>query len=226
MIRRSLPSLLLAIFLITTASGQDAEKNLVSGPQDGAALPGPCEVFNINNGDYKKRFHCLVCEYGTAPVVMIFTKEPRAGEDGVFNDLIRRLDAAMEQNQESRLHAFAVVLSSDFRTSATEEPGKEDDKVDREKLKKDAEIRDELLKRLDDRASSMKSVVLACTVAEGPKSYNLNPKAEVTVVFYEKLKVIKNFASPAGKMTQEDVDAIIDRVEKTLKESKKRPAKK
>lgn len=225
MFRRILPTLLLVIGLIAAATGQDTDKNLKSGPQDGAALPGPCEVFNIN-GEYKDRFHCLVCEYGSAPVVMVFTKEPRPGEDGVFSALIRRLEAAVEQNQESRLRAFAVVLSTDFRSSATEEAGKEQEKIDREKILAETETRKKLIERLQDRASGMKSVILACTVADGPKTYGLDPRAEVTVVFYQKLKVVKNYAYPAGKMTQEDVDAIIENVEKTLKESKKRPAKK
>ena len=221
MIRRTGPALLLTLFLISAATGQDEDKKFMSGPQKGEDLPGPCEVFNINGTEYKGRFHCLVCEYGFDPVVMIFTTEPKAGEDAVLTSLVRRLDASIEQNQEARLHAFMVVLSPQFRSSAIDSKAQE-----RADIIKETDARNELLKRLENRATAMKSVILGVTGAEGPKIYKLNPKAELTVVFYKQLKVVENYTYQPGKMTQDDVDSIIDKVEKTLKAAKKRPEKK
>jgi hypothetical protein len=213
-----LASLLPATCLIAAAAAPD--EKLVSGPQKGTNLPGPCEVFNINGTAYKGRFHCPVLEHGFDPGVIIFTSEKGADHAAVKN-LVRRLDTFIEGDQESRLHAFMVILSPDFRSSATADGAK-----GREEIIKEAKTRDALLERLKDRAARMKSMILGCTAAEGPKTYKLNPKAEVTIVFYQQLKVIENYAYPPDKMTQDDADAIFTKIQTTLAEAKKRPAKK
>src|SRR2546426_1022374 len=51
-----------------------AEAKLKSGPQQGQALPGPFHFLNVN-GAHAGNPHCLVCEYGLEPVVMVFTRE-------------------------------------------------------------------------------------------------------------------------------------------------------
>jgi hypothetical protein len=221
MIRRILLSLLLAIGVVSAVTGQVADKKLVSGPQKGTYLPGPCEVFNINGTKHKDRFHCLVCDYSFDPVVMVFARESKGADNVALDSLMRRLDASLEQNADSNLRAFTVILSPDFRSSATGEGAQDRQKIIDETLK-----RDQLLERLRNRASKLKSLILACTVAEGPKSYNLDPGAEVTVVFYKELKVLENYSYAPAKMTEEDVDMIIDKVEKTLKDAMKRPTNK
>ena len=80
----------------------------------------------------------------------------------------------------------------------------------------EAVARDALAKRLEERAEKLKNVVVAYFPSEGPKGYNINPKAEVTVLFYVKHKVLANFAFAEGKMTPDDVSKIIKTVNDAL----------
>jgi len=57
--------------------------------------------------------------------------------------------------------------------------------------------------------------VVAYLPADGPKDYHINSKAEVTVLFYIKHKVLANFAFAEGKMTEGDVERIIKTVDDT-----------
>ena len=75
------------------------------------------------------------------------------------------------------------------------------------------------------RADKLKSVIVACTTLEGPSKYNINSTAEATLIFYKKLKVLDNQAFAEGEMTQPRVDVMMDAVEKTLLDTKKRPTK-
>jgi len=199
----------------------DKEEKFISGPQVDSPLPGPCEVFNINGPIGMGRYHCLVCEYSADPVVMIFAREPAEGKDGPLNSLIQKLEEAIPKNDKSQLHAFVVFLSPGARSSATEKKIEDTDK-----LVEEAAAREALHARLKARAKDLKSVVIACTIPEGPKKYNINPRADVTVVFYKKLKVLDNYAFTEGKMSDDDAAMIVDKVEKTLRDAKKKPAKK
>ena len=60
--------------------------------------------------------------------------------------------------------------------------------------------------------------------AEGPKGYKLSPDAEVTILFFNNLKVLSNQAFPEGKMTNEDVDRFMQNIDKTISGWKAKPA--
>lgn len=206
------------LLLLPETHGQDAEDKLVSGPQPGKILPGPFDVYNFNGPKGKGRFHCLVCEYAHDPVVMIFAREPEEGKDAVLNELLGKLDLAIEKHKDSYLRSFIVFLSPDAR-DATTEPKIED----AAKLVAEAETRDKLHARLQQRADALKKVVVACTVAAGPEKYKIDPKADITVVLYRKLKVLDNFAFKKDAMTPKDVETILGTVERRLKEYKEEP---
>lgn len=227
---------LLALCLVLSASAQDTEKKqekgdksdpdekFISGPQVGAFLPGPCEVFNIN-GQSKGRPHCLVCEYGADPVVAIFATEPAEGKDGPLSVLLQKLDEAIPRQDEFKLRGFIVFVSPAARPNPVVKKDDDGDKLSDE-LAEQAAAREALHKRLTARADKLKSVVVACAVPDLVKAYKLHPKAETTVLFYRKLKVIENYAFQADMMTDEDAARIVEKIEKTLRDSKKRPMKK
>jgi hypothetical protein len=197
-----------------------AQEQIQSGIKVGDVLPGPFDAFNINGKKAKGRQHCLVCDYGLNPVVMVFAREPADGKDGPLMSLLSKLDMAVSRHaEENSLGSFVVFLSPDGHNSANT-TGEEDPK----KIVDEAIARDALTKRLEVRADKLKDVVVAYYPAEGPKGYNINPKAEVTVLFYKKHKVLANFAFAEGKMTTEDVDKIIQTVDEFF--AKTTPAKK
>src|ERR1700730_12981751 len=127
----SLVSLLLGGVLLTA---QDAG----SGPKEGAFLPKPFGCYNFNVG-HKGKFHCLVCDYGLNPVVLVFAREPEKDKDTALNALLKRLDDATNEFKKQQVKAAVVFLSADAQSSATN-PAESDPK----KLVEEAKNRDAL----------------------------------------------------------------------------------
>jgi hypothetical protein len=199
---------------------QEDGERLQSGPKVGGVLPGPFDAFNINGRIAAGRQHCLVCDYGLHPVVMVFAREPAEGKDGSLTSLLAKLDDAVRRHADDQaLGGCAIFLSPDGQNSATNAA-----EHDPKKIADEALARDALAKRLEERAEKLNNVVVAYLPAQGPKEYHLNPKAEVTVLFYIKHKVLANVAFSDGKMQASDVDGIIKLVDDAL--AKKKPAKK
>lgn len=211
----------LAVFLCAGwLAAQDEGEKFRSGVKVGDVLPGPFDAVNINGKKGKGRQHCLVCEFGLHPVVMVLAREPAEGKDGPLTSLLAKLDEAVSRHAEDHyLASCGIFLSPDAHNSANNTAEEDTKKIADETIARDA-----LTKRLEERADKLKNVVLAYFPAAGPKDYNINPKAEVTVLFYYKHKVLANFAYPEGKMTDEDVERIVKTVDDTL--AKKKPAKK
>jgi hypothetical protein len=217
--------LIAASLLVTSlAAVVAAQQPLRSGPQAGAVLPGPFDVFNINGKIAPGRNHCLVCEFALEPVVMVFTREPIVRKTGgaakeiALQELIQKLDAVADKYDAGEwLKGTVIFLSPYARSSVSEGPI-----TDVDKLLEEARDRDALVARLKPRGDGIKHVILAAHPEAGPKGYQLNPKAEVTVVFYQRLKVIANWAFEDGKLSSADVDAIMKKVQSTL--GPKRPS--
>jgi hypothetical protein len=188
-----------------------------SGPKEGAFLPKPFSCYNFN-GAHKGKFHCLVCDYALHPVVLVFARESEEEKDkDTLNALMKRLDDAVNDFKKDQLKAAVVFLSADAQSSATN-PAETDPK----KLVEEAKSREALYVRLADRAAAVKGVDVAVFPAPGPKEYALDPKAEVSVVFYHKLRVVATRAFAPGKLSEEEVAKILAKVKETLEPVKKK----
>ncbi len=177
-------------------------------------VPGPFECFNIN-GKAKGRPHCLVCKFGLAPVVLIFTKEPAEGKDGPLNDLLEQLDklATLPDFAERDFSIGVVFLSPDAKDSTNNA-----DEVKTEELLKEALGREKLVKRLEERAKPFKKeddkdrVIIGYYPLEGPKKYNLDPKAEQTIIFYDRMKIVDQWSFEPGQLEEANVQTILKRL--------------
>lgn len=85
----------------------------------------------------------------------------------------------------------------------------------------EAEQRKKLVENLSKRAEKLKHVVISCYPEEGPKGYDLNPKAEITVLFYERMKVIANYSYGPGAMEGKHVEEMVKRIREELPLRKK-----
>ncbi len=202
--------------LVGVVIAQEGAAPLQSGLKVGEVLPGPFDAFNLNGSKGKGRQHCIVCEFGLNPVVMVFAKEPADGKDGPLMALLAKLDDAVSRHAAKDGLASAVIFLSPDAHNSANNAGEQDPK----KLVDEALARDALAKRLEARADKLKNVIVAFFPEEGPKDYRLNPKAEVTVFFYEKHKLLANFAFGEGQMTGADVDRIIKTVDAILAKKK------
>jgi hypothetical protein len=176
--------------LIGSSFPGHAGEGLRSGPQPGETIPGPFHFFNAT-GAHANKPHCLVCEFGLRPVVAVFARDiPEAGAAQPLITLLQKLDEAVGRYQQRRLRSFAVFLTSDATNPDTTR---------------------EVARKLEDVAKSaeLKNVVLAVGGPDGPDGYHLSKDAAVTVVVYEKHKVVGNFSFAKGKMSDQDVNAVL-----------------
>lgn len=222
-------------------SAQEAVK---SGLQPGEMLPGGFHAFNINgeygiqrnaNGDLTQagRYHCLVCEYGLAPVALVFARDKDAEPNENLVLLLKKLEEAVTKDPDSALRSFAVMLSPHGRSSITAATLGDDAKVDDfAKLTEQPEELDKLQQKLVDRAveraklqarleklvkdAGLKKVIVTYYPEEGPKGYNISDKAEVTILLYNRHQVVANFACAPGQLTAQEVDRILQAVNTKL----------
>ena len=184
-----------SLMLLATCAICWADSSIKSGPQPGESIPGPFHFQNIN-GKHAGNPHCLVCEYGLRPVVLVFSREvPTANNPQPLTSLLKGLDAAVGRNVMARLRSFTVFLSADYTSN---------------------DSRPALISTLDGLATSLdlKNTVLAAGPAAGPDKYHVNAEAGITVILYKEQKVAANFSYAPGKMAEADVKSILAAVEK------------
>ena len=175
---------LLAAPLVALVAGLAAAAELKSGPQPGEKIPGPFSPLNINGDDAGEK-RCLVCKNGTNPVVMIFA---RTADDATTQKLIKDVDAVTAKNAGCEMGSFVVFCTDDDTTE--------------KKLKALAE------------KEKYKKIILSVDNPAGPKNYDLNKDADVTVVLYDKHVVKASHAFKKGELKDGDIEKIVADVAK------------
>jgi hypothetical protein len=172
-----------------------ADEGLKSGPQPGESIPGPFHFLNINGG-HAGNPHCLVCEYGLKPTVVVFAREGSEGNKALAI-LLQKLDEAVGKHKNARLCSFAAFLSEAFTKEET---------------------RKDLVSRLEKAAADLelKQLILTVDGPTGPEGYKVNKGAEITVLLYQDHRVIANLAFPKDKFGEKDVGVILDEVNKLV----------
>lgn len=179
----------LALVAMLVAAGLVAQagESIKSGPQVGENAR-PKPFFPLNlNGPTPDEKQCLVCRNGNNPVAMIFARE--TSEPLV--QLISKLDAETVKNADKKMGSFAIFCNDSESLPA--------------KLK--AVAKDQKLK----------SFVLAIDNPTGPEPYKIAKDADVTVVLYNKSKVVANYTFKKGELKAGDVDRIVAEVSKIVK---------
>jgi hypothetical protein len=138
------------------------------------------------NGEQAGKKNCLYCANGNAPVAMIFARECTPA----LKTLIKKIDAATVKNDGCKMGSFVVFCS-------------------------DADGLEKKLKDLADEAK-LKKTILSIDNPAGPKGYNVNKDADVTVVLYVDRTVKANRAFKKGELKEKDVDTILADLSKIL----------
>jgi hypothetical protein len=79
----------------------------------------------------------------------------------------------------------------------------------------DAEGLDKKLKELADK-EKLKNTILSIDNPSGPEPYKVAKDADVTVVLYDKRKVLHNYAFKKGELKDKDVDKILEDLTKSF----------
>jgi hypothetical protein len=206
---------LIALTLITIASGNLEDQALKSGPQTDETLPGSFQPLNIN-GPFAGRHHCLVTEFRLNPVVAVFVRAQPEGVDAEVRKLLEALEkAAQNKHSDSGLETFVVFLTPQARSSATDDAKGNADQA--KALVDETVQREKLVNNLKECSSAFKRLVVTCSPVESiAQQYRLADRAEVTVVIYARHRVYFNFAFAEGQLNQDGVDRVLNGVETML----------
>jgi hypothetical protein len=198
-------ALLALVVLTVSADDPPAGKDNEATPQekgDATNLPGAFHPYNVT-GSHKGHFHCLVSEHGLEPMVAIFHKDVDFGEP--LANLLKKLDAAIEKNPNTRLSAFVVFLPADLPDIA----GSKDENESNNDKNDDGRL--ELEKKVERAAADMKlnHVVLCLDNKADVEKYKLREDDLVTIVLCNKLKVVERFALPRDEFTDAAIEKIM-----------------
>jgi len=130
--------------------------------------------------------NCLYCENGDKPVAMVFAREVTPAVE----TLIKKIDQATVKNKSADMGSFVVFLS--------EEEGL-----------------DKKLKNLAEKDRIQKTV-LGIDNPAGPKGYEVNKDADVTVVLYVNRTAKVNYAFKKGQLNDKAIDRIVGDVSKIV----------
>lgn len=135
-----------------------------SGPQVGQSVGAfhPFNVFNAESTDLCGKENCIVCQYGSKPVALVFarnTSKPVA-------ELVKKLDASVAKAGQEKMGAAVIFLSSE-------------DNIKESVTNMHKEI-------------GTKNVSLAVDGPKGPEAYKVSKEADVTVILYKNKKVVAN----------------------------------
>jgi hypothetical protein len=190
--------LLSGAVLLTAACSTWAADALKSGPQKGELIPASFHPFNVT-GDRAGRYHCVICQQGLSPTVLIFAHE-LPEKDQPFAAFLKKLDVVVQKNLDYRLMGAVVFLTE---TKDDERAGF---------VKKVEEFAKEL---------EIKHLILAVDSVPGPEAYKLSADADITVLPYFRHRITANFAFPKDKMTDKDMEAMMAEVVKLVPQKKK-----
>jgi len=215
---RTLAAAALAFATLAPAHAADPVK---SGLPVGADQPGPFQVLSVLHPDKSQpgKYHAPVCEAGLNPLVLIFVNElAEAGKPQPLTTLLKGLDEAVARHTDVSLAACLISLNDGGYRDALE--NKTDDLATAITTREAEEAR---LKQLAGTAGA-KAVALSLDAKGGPKGYQVNPDAAVTVLIFVKQKVQANYAfGKDNPLTDPDAAAILAEVEKLT--AGKKPAK-
>jgi hypothetical protein len=222
--RALLSSLAFLFVAVLSAAGDDppadkktppAKKEGTSSKKDnvplrvGDDLPGPFHPYNVT-GPHKQHFHCLVSEHGLEPMVMIFYKS--VDFSNPLPELLKRLDAAIDKNPNTRLGAFVVFLPDDLPdvVGSKEKSQETNSRNDDQRL--------ELEKKIDQAGADMKlkHVVLCMDNKSDVTKYGLSEDNLITVVLYTKLKPVAIHALPKSDFTEAAIEKVMADVAEKL----------
>jgi hypothetical protein len=181
----------LAVVFALAVSARAAE--LKSGPQAGEEI-GPYEVVKVagnpHDGVKIGEELCYRCKLGNRPMVMVFTRKA----DKNLARLVKELDKVVAKNEEKKLGAFVALIGS----------------------RDDAKAKETAEKLIKETEASNVAVVAAKDQPNGPESYKLDPKADITVLICVKGEVAANHAVPAGALDEKTAKQIIADTAKIL----------
>ncbi len=192
-------------------------------------IPGPFQALSVvvpattlKPMAQPNRFHCPVCEYGLNPAVLIFARQLDEGDDTgrpPLTSLLKKLDQVMEKHPKFQLGVCAVFNDGGYMKLVEKEidenaPAKE------QELTKAIEFKDGMVAKLKKLAKSPGLKHVALSLGD-PSNYQVPPNTDVRVLFYDKHLAVSDNAYAKEKLTDAEIDKIVQGVEDKIEEMEK-----
>lgn len=171
--------------ILPVPAAETAGASVRSGLQVGERITSIFEPLNVT-GPYQGERHCLVCENGVNPVVMIFARDINAS----LEKLLIEVDRATAKHQSQQMGSFLVLLG-----------GKDEQSQQLSELA---------------RRHQLKHLVLSVDELEGPPGFAVAPNAEFTAILYRDFEVKANYAFSDGGLPEKSIPAILADLPKIL----------
>lgn len=197
---------LLAALISMPVAAQDAGKALKAGD----AVPGPFRIFVAADDRFDAKnphvrtgkMHCFICEADLNPTIAVFARSAAAA-DAPAVKLAGSLNELVNAHRADKLGAFVAFLT--LAKEYQEEDG-----------------RDAKAQAVKDVAAQAKTTGVPYGLAAGKSAatdlYGLQESNDITVIFFDRMKVVKVWTFTADKPPKADnFKEISDEVKKRLK---------
>ncbi len=177
---------IVASFAVLACIGLVMAGEVKSGPQVGQGVGAfhPFNVFNAESSDLCGKENCIVCQYGSKPVALVFSRN--TGKP--VAELMKKLDAAVAKSGQEKMGAAVIFLSTEDNIKETVSAMQKD--------------------------NGIKNVSLAVDGPKGPEAYKVSKDADVTVILYNKKKVVANHSF--DKFDAESVEKVAGSLSKLM----------
>jgi hypothetical protein len=196
-----------------------ADKEAREFPSPGTTVPRSFSPLVINgpwkaNGEPVDRYHSVVCHFGLKPVVLLFARD--AKDDAVF-DFLKRLEAKVTANKDVYLGGCVVFLAHDDQRDRADLPAKD--------LIKAANDKEKLVKLLKEKAATvgLKQVLVGLASKEGPKGFHIKARTDVTVIIYDKHRVVDSKDYKRGEFDEKAAAEVLRKIDTLMAQIKERP---
>lgn len=163
------------------------EHGLLSGRDIGEYVP--TFYTRAVTGPLMNRSVCYVCRNGQRPVVMVFLR--KLGDD--FKPLLKQVDRLVDNHRAEGLRSFGVYVSEDPSDAISQvQTFSFDHKI------------------------TLPLTVASTAVAE-PHCQNIHEEADVTVVLYQKRRVVKRYAFRVGEVKSPQIREVSQSIQQLLK---------
>jgi hypothetical protein len=182
---------LVIIAVCTMFCGVEAAEPCVSGLTP-AQKPGPYSAI-VAVGTERGQSHCFICDTAERPAVIVFARHL----DDSLAKLVAGIDKMLADNKKAELRGWVTFLHEDQTAF-------------------DPQVVDWAKKQ------AIRNVPMAVFEDPvGPPTYKLNRDAEVTVILFNKHKVVNNFAYRNGELTEEHIAEVLKAIPGLVQAEKK-----
>ena len=172
--------------------GAKSSEELSSGPQPGEMVGAfHVEKCGGNEGDGVENGSslCYRCKLGNRPVVAVFSRNA----EEPLTELMGELELLIGQHEDAKMASYVNLLGESTES-----------------------LKEKALWLIEKSQAKQIAVVIPKDNVDGPKEYKIHPKAETTVLVYNKGKVVANFALAAGELNKDSIAKIKESAESML----------